>query len=163
MASSCSTTRQRGGLRRSPPTPPTSDSSTLITFTGRRSIVGNYNGFPVSDVADPTDPRSRRPTSAPAARRRIRHGHLLFTSVEQGIVVIDSGTQGACGAVDPEHFQGVRIFDISAWTTRCSCPAFGGAVARTTRSRVTDPDDPETSSSSLGHRWCAPARGASRL
>jgi hypothetical protein len=41
------------------------------------------------------------------------YGDLVFMSVEQTRGRIDCGPQGTSGAVDPERFRGVRIFDIA--------------------------------------------------
>ena len=85
-----------------------------LAFTGDNAIVGNFNGFQVYDVSDPAAPTLRASFVCPGGQGDVSvYGDLLFMSVEETRGRIDCGTQGAPGAVNPERFRGVRIFDIS--------------------------------------------------
>ena len=56
---------------------------------------------------------------------------------------IDCGTQGAPGAVNPERFRGVRIFDISDIDNPVQLPGVQTCRGSHTHTIVTDPDDPD--------------------
>ena len=85
-----------------------------LAFTGDHAIVGNFNGFQVYDVSDPKAPELESSFVCPGGQGDVSvYGDLLFMSVEQTSGRIDCGAQGAGGAVNPERFRGVRIFDIS--------------------------------------------------
>ena len=85
-----------------------------LAFTGEFAIAGNFNGFQVYDLADPSDPTLRTSFVCPGGQGDVSvYGNLLFMSVEETRGRIDCGTQGAPGPVNPERFRGVRIFDIS--------------------------------------------------
>jgi hypothetical protein len=71
------------------------------------------------------------------------YGDLLFMSVEQTSGRIDCGTQGAAGAVNPERFRGVRIFDISDLDNPVQLPGVQTCRGSHTHTIVTDPDDAE--------------------
>jgi hypothetical protein len=89
-------------------------SNTDLAFQGNHVFVGSYTGFQVWDVSDPAAPTLRTSLICPGGQGDVSvHGTLLFLSVEETRGRIDCGTQGAAGAVNPERFRGVRIFDIS--------------------------------------------------
>ena len=62
-------------------------------------------------------------------------------SVEETRGRIDCGTQGAPGAVNPERFRGVRIFDISDIDNPVQLPGVQTCRGSHTHTIVTDPDD----------------------
>ncbi|WP_207208686.1 Ig-like domain repeat protein [Nocardioides oleivorans] len=94
--------------------PGASSINSDLAFSGDNAIVGNYLGFQVYDISDPAEPSLRGSFLCPGGQGDVSvHGDLLFMSVEQTSGRIDCGTQGAPGAVNPERFRGVRIFDIS--------------------------------------------------
>ena len=63
-------------------------------------------------------------------------------SVEETRGRIDCGTQGAAGAVNPDRFRGVRIFDISDLDNPVQLPGVQTCRGSHTHTLVTDPDDP---------------------
>jgi hypothetical protein len=88
--------------------------NTDLAFQGRHAFVGSYHGFQVWDVSDPANPVLRSSLVCPGGQGDVSvHGNLLFMSVEEPRGRIDCGTGGAAGAVNPDRFRGVRIFDIS--------------------------------------------------
>ena len=85
-----------------------------LAFGGNWTIVGNYNGFNIYDVTDPTNPDLRLSVLCPGNQGDVSiHGNLLFKSVQAASSRLDCGPQGVEGTVSPERFRGVRIFDLS--------------------------------------------------
>jgi hypothetical protein len=113
-----------------------------LAFSGDNAIVGNFNGFQVSDLSDPTDPVLRTSVVCPGGQGDPSvYGNLLFISVEETRGRIDCGTQGAAGAVNPDRFRGVRIFDISNLDSPVQVAAVQTCRGSHTHTLVTDPDD----------------------
>ncbi|MGH8773806.1 MAG: LVIVD repeat-containing protein [Jiangellaceae bacterium] len=115
-----------------------------LAFTGDNAIVGSFNGFQIYDVSDPADPFLRGSFVCPGGQGDVSvFGDLLFMSVEETRGRIDCGTQGAPGAVNPERFRGVRIFDISDIDAPVQVAAVQLCRGSHTHTLVTDPDDSE--------------------
>lgn len=114
-----------------------------LAFTGDHAIVGNFNGFQIYDVSDPAAPQLRTQVVCPGGQGDVSvYGDLLFMSVEETRGRIDCGTQGASGAVNPERFRGVRIFDISDLDNPVQIGGVQTCKGSHTHTLVTDPDDP---------------------
>lgn len=114
-----------------------------LAFSGDNAIVGNFNGFQVYDVSDAGAPTLRSSFVCPGGQGDVSvYGDLLFMSVEETRGRIDCGTQGAVGAVNPERFRGVRIFDISDIDNPVQLPGVQTCRGSHTHTLVTDPDDP---------------------
>lgn len=115
-----------------------------LAFTGDHAIVGSYNGFQVYDISDAGAPELRSSFVCPGGQGDVSvYGDLLFMSVEETRGRIDCGTQGATGAVNPERFRGVRIFDISNIDAPVQLPGVQTCRGSHTHTLVTDPDDAE--------------------
>jgi LVIVD repeat len=114
-----------------------------LAFTGANAIVGSFNGFQVYDLSDPVAPVLRGSFVCPGGQGDVSvFGDLLFMSVEETRGRIDCGTQGAAGAVNPDRFRGVRIFDISDLDNPVQLPGVQTCRGSHTHTLVTDPDDP---------------------
>lgn len=114
-----------------------------LAFTGDHAIVGSYNGFQVYDISDAGAPELRSSFVCPGGQGDVSvYGDLLFMSVEENRGRIDCGTQGAAGAVNPERFKGVRIFDISDIDNPVQLPGVQTCRGSHTHTLVTDPADP---------------------
>jgi hypothetical protein len=114
-----------------------------LAFSGTNAIVGNFNGFQVYDLSDPTDPELRSSFVCPGGQGDPSvYGNLLFISVEETRGRIDCGTQGAAGPVNAERFRGVRIFDISDIDNPVQLPGVQTCRGSHTHTIVSDPDDP---------------------
>ena len=114
-----------------------------LAFTGDTAVVGNFNGFQFYDISDPTDPTLSGSFVCPGGQGDVSvYGDLLFMSVEETRGRIDCGSQGAAGAVNPERFRGVRIFDISDQSNPVQLPGVQTCRGSHTHTIVTDPDDP---------------------
>lgn len=85
-----------------------------LAFTGTNVIQGNYNGFQIWDISDPTQPRLRTAKLCPASQSDVSvYKHLLFVSAEAPSARLDCGTQAPTEPVSRERIRGVRIFDIT--------------------------------------------------
>ncbi|GLX96947.1 hypothetical protein [Herbidospora sp. NBRC 101105] len=99
-----------------PPGPPfdTPESfATDLAFQGRYAFAGNYGGFTVYDIGDPTRPTVVTRVLCPADQNDVSvYNNLLFLSVD----VPRAGPDCSSGPGDPSaetQFEGVRIFDIT--------------------------------------------------
>lgn len=114
-----------------------------LAFTGNHAIVGSFNGFQIYDISDPENPVLGSSFVCPGGQGDPSvFGDLLFISVEENRGRIDCGTQGAPGAVNPERFRGVRIFDISDIDNPVQLPGVQLCRGSHTHTLVTDPNDP---------------------
>ncbi len=114
-----------------------------LAFTGDHAIVGNFNGFQVYDISEPTNPALQNSFVCPGGQGDPSvYGDLLFISVEETRGRIDCGSQGAPGAVNAERFRGVRIFDISDLDNPVQLPGVQTCRGSHTHTIVTDPHDP---------------------
>jgi hypothetical protein len=85
-----------------------------IAFTGNYAIQGNYNGFQVWDISNPSQPTFVKGYVCPASQSDVSvYKHLLFVSGEGMGGRLDCGTQGVADTVSHERLRGIRIFDIS--------------------------------------------------
>src|SRR5512146_3519381 len=99
-------------------TPPPPDFAGItnsdLAFIGSNVIQGNYNGFQIWDVSDPTHPRLRDSKLCPASQSDVSvYGHLLFVSAEAPTARLDCGKDAPRAPVSKERIRGLRIFDIS--------------------------------------------------
>ncbi len=111
-----------------------------LAFGGNHAFMGNFNGFNIFDISNPTDPTVVTSVVCPGGQGDMSvHGNLLFMSVEESRARVDCGTNPAVGV----RFQGVRIFDISDVQNPVQVAAVQLCRGSHTHSLVADPDDPE--------------------
>lgn len=85
-----------------------------LAFTGKYVIQGNYNGFQVWDISNPSQPKLEIGYVCPASQSDASvYKNLLFLSGEGLSGRLDCGTQGVEAAVSKDRLRGLRIFDIS--------------------------------------------------
>jgi hypothetical protein len=109
-----------------------------LAFSGDHAFVGNFNGFNVYDISDPTAPTNIANVVCPGGQGDVSvHGDLLFMSVEESRARVDCGTNPAVGT----RFQGVRVFDVSDVTNPTQVAAVQTCRGSHTHSLVVDPDD----------------------
>ncbi|MET8909099.1 hypothetical protein [Micromonospora sp. NPDC004551] len=109
-----------------------------FAFGGRYAFTGNYNGFNIFDVANPSDPQLVTSVVCPGGQGDVSvHGNLLFMSVEETRGRVDCGTNPNVGT----RFQGVRIFDISDVRNPTQVAAVQLCRGSHTHTVVTDPKD----------------------
>jgi hypothetical protein len=111
-----------------------------LAFGGDYAYMGNFNGFNIIDISDPTSPEIATSVVCPGGQGDMSvHGNLLFMSVEESRARVDCGTNPAVGT----RFQGVRVFDVSDVSNPVQVAAVQSCRGSHTHSVVTDPDDPE--------------------
>ncbi|HEV7757354.1 MAG TPA: hypothetical protein VGO78_00125, partial [Acidimicrobiales bacterium] len=111
-----------------------------LAFSGDHAFVGNFNGFNVYDIADPTHPVNVTNVVCPGGQGDVSvHGDLLFMSVEETRARVDCGTDPSVGT----RFQGVRIFDISDIANPVQVAAVQTCRGSHTHSLLVPPDDPD--------------------
>ncbi|HEX6132403.1 MAG TPA: hypothetical protein VFZ24_00385 [Longimicrobiales bacterium] len=114
-----------------------------LAFKDNYAIQGNYNGFIVWDVTNPSQPQLVKGFVCPASQSDVSvYRNLLFVSGEGYGGRLDCGTEPAEGRVNPNRLRGIRIFDISDIRN----PKYIGNVQTCrgshTHSVLVDPDDP---------------------
>jgi hypothetical protein len=115
-----------------------------LAFRGDLVFVGNFSGFNIYDVSDPSNPTLRTSVLCPGGQGDVSvYGDLLFMSVEQTRGRIDCGTQGAPGEVNPDRFRGVRIFDISNLDNPVQVAAVQTCRGSHTHTILEDRSDPD--------------------
>lgn len=129
-------------------TPPPEDfvgvMSSDLAFKDNYAIQGNFNGFMVWDISDPTSPELVVDFLCPASQSDVSvYGNLLFVSGEGLEGRLDCGTEGVAETASPDRLRGIRIFDI----TDIENPEYISNVQTCrgshTHSVLEDPDDDE--------------------
>lgn len=114
-----------------------------LAFGGDYAFAGSYRGFNIYDISTPAEPTLVTSVICPGGQGDMTiHGDLLFMSVEQTSARIDCGTSGAPGAVNPDRFRGVRIFDVSDIHHPVQVAAVQTCRGSHTHTLVTSPDEP---------------------
>jgi hypothetical protein len=117
-------------------------ANTDMAFQGNNLFLGNYNGFQVYDISDPTRPTLRTSVVCPGGQGDVSvYNNLLFMSVEETRGRTDCGTQGVADTVSTERFRGVRIFDISNLDSPRQVALVQTCRGSHTHTLVTDPKD----------------------
>jgi len=85
-----------------------------LAFTGNYAIQGNYNGWQIWDISNPSNPTLTTSYFCPASQSDVSvYRNLLFISGEGLTGRLDCGGQGVSTAVSRDRLRGLRIFDIS--------------------------------------------------
>ena len=85
-----------------------------LAFTGKYAVQGNYNGFQVFDISNPSKPVHVLSYLCPASQSDVSVYHnLLFVSGEGQTGRVDCGIQGVPEPVSKDRLRGIRVFDIS--------------------------------------------------
>ena len=113
-----------------------------LAFTRNYAIQGNYNGFQVWDISNPSAPTLTTGYVCPASQSDVSvYRNLLFVSGEGLGGRVDCGTEGVPSAVSADRLRGIRIFDI----TDIRNPRYIGNVQTCrgshTHTVLKDPDD----------------------
>ena len=102
-------------LSKTPP-PPTFAGITNsdLAFLGNYAIQGNYNGYQVWDISNPSQPAVKTAYVCPATQSDVSvYRNLLFVSGEGLSGRVDCGAQGVKDTVSKDRLRGLRIFDIT--------------------------------------------------
>jgi len=85
-----------------------------LAFYGANVIQGNYNGFEVWDISNPTAPKLREGKICPASQSDVSvWKNLLFVSAEAPSARLDCGKEAPREVVSRDRVRGLRIFDIT--------------------------------------------------
>ena len=117
-------------------------SNSDLSFSRNRVFMGNYHGFNVYGIDDPTMPAIVASVVCPGGQGDLSvYGNLLVMSVEQTRGRLDCGTQGVKETVSSDRFRGVRVFDISDVAKPRQVAAVQTCRGSHTHTLVVDPDD----------------------
>ncbi|MEU0565721.1 hypothetical protein ABZ297_10060 [Nonomuraea sp. NPDC005983] len=95
--------------------------NTDLAFQGDYAFVGNFGGFAIYDISDPTKPKTVSQVACPAQQNDVSvYGDLLILSIDE------PRSDETCTSTTKERvWEGLRIFDISDKTS----PKYVAAVA----------------------------------
>ena len=99
-------------------TPPTGQvlgaTHSDLAFSGNYTIMGNYNGFEIFDISNPSKPVLAQSYICPASQNDVSvYRNLLFMSSESTNSRTDCGFGGVPDPVSKERVRGIRVFDIA--------------------------------------------------
>ncbi|WUE01926.1 hypothetical protein OHA25_31875 [Nonomuraea sp. NBC_00507] len=96
------------------------DINTDLAFQGDYAYVGNFGGFSIYDITDPTKPQVVSQVACPAQQNDVTiHDNLLILSIDEPV----GGPECDASQNDPS-WEGLRIFDVSDKKS----PKYVGAV-----------------------------------
>ncbi|HEX6631735.1 MAG TPA: hypothetical protein VF048_11630, partial [Gemmatimonadaceae bacterium] len=115
-----------------------------LAFTGPYAIQGNYNGWQIWDISNPSQPSLKTAYVCPASQSDVSvYKNLLFISGEGLTGRIDCGTEGVRDTVSSERLRGLRIFDISDIAHPRNVGNVQTCRGSHTHTVLADPRDPE--------------------
>jgi hypothetical protein len=132
-------------LSENPPAPAFAQSSASdLAFSGNYAIQGNYNGWMIWDISNPSQPSLATAFVCPASQSDVSvYRNLLFISGEGLTGRLDCGTQGVRDTVSAERLRGLRIFDISDIRNPRNVGNVQTCRGSHTHTVLVDPDDAE--------------------
>jgi len=114
-----------------------------IAFNGNYVIQGNYNGYQIWDISNPSKPTLKIGNYCPASQSDVSsYKNLLFVSAEGATGRIDCGDQGVKDTVSKERIRGIRIFDITDIAHPRNVANVQTCRGSHTHSVLVDPKDP---------------------
>jgi len=139
-----------------------------LSFTGPYAIQGNYNGYQVWDISNPSAPTLKIGYVCPASQSDVSiYKNLLFVSGESNSARLDCGAQGVKDTVSHDRLRGIRIFDVTDITKPKYIANVQTCRGSHTHTVLFDPKDPENVyvyvSGSAGVRSPNELPGCSRL
>jgi hypothetical protein len=115
-----------------------------LAFTGNYAIQGNYNGYQVWDISNPSRPTLKTAYYCPASQSDVSvYRNLLFVSGEGMTGRLDCGGQGVKETVSKDRLRGLRIFDISDIANPRNVGNVQTCRGSHTHSVLVDPKDPD--------------------
>ncbi|HEU0013612.1 MAG TPA: hypothetical protein VFQ45_07995 [Longimicrobium sp.] len=115
-----------------------------LAFSGKYAIQGNYNGWMIWDISNPSRPVLARGYVCPASQSDVSvYRNLLFISGEGLSGRLDCGTQGVRDTVSTDRLRGLRIFDISDINNPRNVGNVQTCRGSHTHTVLVDPDDRE--------------------
>jgi hypothetical protein len=114
-----------------------------LAFLGPYVIQGNYNGFQIWDISNPSRPTLKEGYLCPASQSDVSvYKNLLFVSGEGLTGRVDCGTQGVQDTVSSSRLRGLRIFDISDLNNPRNVGNVQTCRGSHTHTLLVDPKDP---------------------
>jgi len=114
-----------------------------IAFTGNYVIQGNYNGYQIWDISNPSQPTLKVGNYCPASQSDVSvYKNLLFVSAEGNTGRVDCGGEGVKDTVSKERIRGVRVFDITDIAHPRNVANVQTCRGSHTHSLLVDPKDP---------------------
>jgi hypothetical protein len=114
-----------------------------MSFFGKYVIQGNFNGYQVWDISNPSHPTLHTAFVCPGSQSDVSiYRNLMFVSGEATNGRIDCGTQGVPDTVSHERLRGIRIFDITDIAHPRHLANIQTCRGSHTHTVVTDPNDP---------------------
>ncbi len=115
-----------------------------LAFMGHDVIQGNYNGFHVWDVSNPSSPALKKSYVCPASQSDVSvYKNLIFISGEGLSGRLDCGAEGVQDTVSQERLRGIRIFDATDITNPKYIANVQTCRGSHTHTVVNDPKDPD--------------------
>ena len=115
-----------------------------LSFTGQYAIQGNYNGYQVWDISNPSAPVLKTAYVCPASQSDVSvYRNLLFVSGEGLGARIDCGTTPVRDTVSKERLRGLRIFDITDIANPKNVGNVQTCRGSHTHTVLVDPKDPD--------------------
>ncbi|MDQ6830748.1 MAG: hypothetical protein M3081_17950, partial [Gemmatimonadota bacterium] len=113
-----------------------------LAFLGNYVFQGNYSGYQVWDISNPTHPTLRTSYVCPGSQSDVTvYRNLLFVSAEATNGRTDCGMQGVADTVSKERARGIRIFEISDIGNPKYIATVQTCRGSHTHTLVTDPND----------------------
>jgi hypothetical protein len=85
-----------------------------LAFSGNYVIQGNYNGFDIYDISNPSKPVLAQKYLCPASQNDVSvYRNLVFMSSEATNSRADCGFEGVAEPISKLRVRGIRVFDIS--------------------------------------------------
>ncbi len=115
-------------------------SNTDLLFSGNYMVAGNYHGFNTYDISNAQAPRHIGSVVCPGGQGDVSLvGNLLIMSVQEARGRLDCGLEGVPDVVSEERVRGIRIFDVSDFTTPIQVAAVQTCRGSHTHTVVSDP------------------------
>ncbi|MGE0439200.1 MAG: LVIVD repeat-containing protein [Gemmatimonadales bacterium] len=115
-----------------------------LAFTGKYAIQGNYNGWQIWDISNPSQPTLAKAFYCPASQSDVSvYKHLLFISGEGNSGRLDCGGQGVREAVSHDRLRGLRVFDMTDITNPRNVANVQTCRGSHTHTVLADPKDPD--------------------
>lgn len=117
-------------------------NNTDLAFEGDLLFQGNYSGFQVYDISDPSSPMLRVSVVCPGGQGDVSvFGNLLVMSAQETRSRLDCGVDGVEEVVSDQRIRGIRIFDISDVESPRQVAAVQTCRGSHTHTLVTQPGD----------------------
>ncbi|WP_433518247.1 LVIVD repeat-containing protein [Nonomuraea sp. CA-143628] len=85
------------------------DWNTDLAFQGDYAYVGNFGGFSIYDISDPTKPKTVSQVACPAQQNDVSiYGDLLILSIDE-----PRSDESCASTTKSQAWEGLRIFDVS--------------------------------------------------